>query len=307
METDERNWGSLIFDLKSSVIPAITGKVLIATAVATLVTIAFYLKVPVQQEALSSIIPELVLGLLLVFRTDTAYSRFWEGSQIISDIIDFSRGLARQISVNIDAETEAEATRKLAHIRLVGMYLAAVKQHVRYEGPNSEMEPYFSDTQFAELQKTHHMPNKIAQWLSDYFRDMHRAGKLSDMMLVEFNRIVDQLTLSMGSCERILTTPLPRAYAIHLKHLLLIYCVILPFKFVAELQWGTPIAVAVIAFALLGIEEIGLEIENPFGYDPNDLPLDQQCKELRMDIEAMVELPELPQAIPLEPIDLEVG
>lgn len=307
METDERNWGSLIFDLKASVIPAIIGKVLIATAIATLVTIAFYLKVPVWKEALSSIIPELVLGLLLVFRTDTAYSRFWEGSQIISDIVDLSRGLARQISVNIDATTDTEAATKLTHIRLVGMYLTAVKQHVRYEGPNGEMQPYFSPPQFAELEKTHHMPNKIAQWLSDYFRDIHRAGKISDMMLVEFNRILDQLTLSMGSCERILTTPLPRAYAIHLKHLLLIYCFILPFKLVGELQWGTPIAVGVIAFALLGIEEIGLEIENPFGYDPNDLPLDQQCKELRTDIEAMVELPELTPAVVPQRLDSESG
>jgi putative membrane protein len=306
METDERNWGNLIFDFKASVIPAIIGKVLIAISVAAIVTIAFYLKIPVGKEALSSIIPELVLGLLLVFRTDTAYSRFWEGSQIISDIIDFSRGLARQISVNIDAQTDTEATTKLAHIRLVGMYLAAVKQHVRYEGPNAEMQPYLSESQFAELEKTHHMPNKIAQWLSDYFREVHRAGKISDIMLVELNRILDQLTLSMGSCERILTTPLPRAYAIHLKHLLLIYCFILPFKLVGELQWGTPIAVGVIAFALLGIEEIGLEIENPFGYDPNDLPLDQQCKELRTDIEAMVELPVAPPVVPSQWVEPEL-
>ncbi|NET15127.1 MAG: hypothetical protein F6K08_21000, partial [Okeania sp. SIO1H6] len=90
------------------------------------------------------------------------------------------------------------------------------------------------------------------------------------------------------SCERIVNTPIPLAYAIHLKHLLFLYCFALPFQLVAELSWITIPATGVISFALLGIEAIGLEIENPFGYDPNDLPLDNMCNRLLWDIEELM-------------------
>jgi putative membrane protein len=84
----------------------------------------------------------------------------------------------------------------------------------------------------------------------------------------------------LGGCERILKTPMPLAYAIKLKQLLLIYCILLPFEIVNGLGWWTGLALAFISTLLLGIEEIGAEIEEPFGQDPNDLPLDlivRQC------------------------------
>jgi len=288
MHKEERQWRTLIFDWKASVIPAIAPKVLVAVGLAIAVTLAYYAKLPVYQDNLSTLIPALVLGLLLVFRTDTAYSRFWEGSQIISDIIDYSRGLARQVITAIDAPTEAARVQKITYARMVGIYLVSVKQHLRFAGVNSEMQPCFTPAQWETLQQIHHMPNQIAQWLGNYFQEQYQQGHLSELTLFQMNDTLNKLTLSMGSCERILTTPLPRAYAIHLKHLLLIYCLAIPFELVGQLYWGTPIAVGIIAFSLLGIEEIGLEIENPFGYDPNDLPLDQQSQELRVDIEAML-------------------
>jgi len=69
-------------------------------------------------------------------------------------------------------------------------------------------------------------------------------------------------------------TPLPFAYAQHIKSFLTLFCASVPFAMVEAMGWYTPIAAAVIAFGLFGIDEIGVEIEDPFGYDPNDLPLD---------------------------------
>lgn len=87
--------------------------------------------------------------------------------------------------------------------------------------------------------------------------------------------------IKFGGCVRIATNPIPHAYSIHLKHLLLIYCFGIPFQFVAELSWWTIPVVGMISFALLGVEAIGLEIENPFGYDHNDLPFDCNQKDRR--------------------------
>jgi putative membrane protein len=83
---------------------------------------------------------------------------------------------------------------------------------------------------------------------------------------------------------------MPLAYAIHLKQLLLLYCLLIPFQFVKDLEFWTGPIVAVISFTLFGIEAIGIEIENPFGYDANDLPLDAICATMKRNIEDLISL-----------------
>jgi len=95
---------------------------------------------------------------------------------------------------------------------------------------------------------------------------------------------------ALSGCERILRTPMPLAYAIHLKQLLLLYSLALPFQMVKDLGWGTAPVVALISFTLFGIEEIGIEIENPFGHDANDLPLDNICATIQRNIEDLISL-----------------
>ena len=95
---------------------------------------------------------------------------------------------------------------------------------------------------------------------------------------------------SLGGCERILKTPIPMAYAIHLKQLLLIYCLTLPFQVVTQLEWWTAIVVMVVSFTLFGIEAIGMEIENPFGRDYNDLPLDTICETMKRNIDDLTKV-----------------
>lgn len=96
---------------------------------------------------------------------------------------------------------------------------------------------------------------------------------------------------SLGGCERILRTPMPLGYAIHLKHLLLIYCLLLPFQVVHNSGWwtGAIVALILICFTLFGIEEIGIEIENLFGYDAT-LPLDAICHMMKRNIEDLITL-----------------
>jgi putative membrane protein len=68
--------------------------------------------------------------------------------------------------------------------------------------------------------------------------------------------------------------PLPFAYAHHIKAFLVVFAATAPFALVDTMEWATPAASAILAFALFGIDEIAVEIEDPFGYDANDLPLD---------------------------------
>lgn len=177
MSAEREKWGKTIFNIQDSVIPGILSKVIIAVLFAVIIAIADAKGLPVAHESFSSIIPELVLGLLLVFRTDTAYHRFWDGSGIISDIIDLSRGLARSIWVYIDTDNDLEQQNKIYHTRMVGLFLATVKQHLRNESVDPNIEALLTPEQAEELRGVNHMPIRITQWLSVYLKDAYEQKK----------------------------------------------------------------------------------------------------------------------------------
>ena len=86
---------------------------------------------------------------------------------------------------------------------------------------------------------------------------------------------IEKLSNIQGACERIRNTPIPFGYAIHLKRILLIYLITLPFGFVKSLHWWSIPLMMLVFFTMIGIELIGEEIEDPFGKDVNDLPFDE--------------------------------
>ena len=90
-----------------------------------------------------------------------------------------------------------------------------------------------------------------------------------------------------GACERIRSTPLPFAYAVHLRRALIVYCFTLPLALVQKYGWETVPVTLMIAYVLFGIEEIGVEIEGPFGDDDNDLPLEDICETIHKNLYAL--------------------
>jgi putative membrane protein len=128
----------------------------------------------------------------------------------------------------------------------------------------------------------------IAFWISNYLQKQYEQNHLNSYQLASLFKLLDTMVDVLGGCERILKTPIPLAYSIHLKQLLLIYCLTLPFQIVMELTWWTAPIVSVISFAVFGIEEIGIEIENPFGHDPNDLALDAICRTMAANIDELI-------------------
>lgn len=102
--------------------------------------------------------------------------------------------------------------------------------------------------------------------------------------------MVDDLVDILGGCERILKTPLPLVYAVKLRQLVLIDRLVLPFEIVRDLTFFTGIVMALISFTLLSIEQIGYEIEESFGHDPNDLPLDVICNTMLGNVEELISL-----------------
>ena len=290
MKAERLHWLKITLQFKGSVIPAIYNRVLWCGLFGVFISLLHYFHLPVSHPIFESVIPSIVLGLLLVFRTNTAYERFWEGRKSWGSLVNNVRNLARQIWVVIAEQTEEDRTEKIWALRLLVAFTVATKLHLRGESVNSELQELMSPNRFFKLKSMNNPPLEVAFWIGDYLQQQHNRDRTSDYQLVAMQNLLNNLVDNLGVCERILKTPMPIAYTIHLKQLLLIYCLLLPFQMVDKLGFWTGAIVALISFTLFGIEEIGLEIENPFGYDANDLPLDAICNTMKRNIEDLITL-----------------
>ncbi len=287
---NKRQWFQVLLNLRYSVVPAILPRVLFSGLFSILIVFLYAQGINVALPVESGIVPSVVLGLLLVFRTNTAYDRFWEGRKLWGGLINTVRNLARTIYVSIEEKTTDDREAKITNLRLLVAFAVATKLHLRSLPVNEDLGHLMPLVYYEKLKKMNNPPLEIAFWISDYLQRQYEQKKINSYQLIALFQLLDKLVDILGGCERILKTPIPLAYNIHLKQLLLIYCITLPFQLVDELHFWTPIFVILISFTVFGIEAIGIEIENPFGFDKNDLPLEQICETMEKNIEDLISL-----------------
>ncbi|WP_373542085.1 bestrophin family protein [Chamaesiphon sp.] len=290
MNLDRKNWFKAALKIDGSVIPTILNRVLWCGAFGLFISILSFYKIPVAAKAWGGIVPSIVLGLLLVFRTNTAYERFWEGRKAWGSIVNHTRNLSRLIWVAIAEIEPIHLYEKEQTVKLLVAFAIATKLHLRSQPVDDRVAKLVSQLQFSKLQIMSNPPLEIAFWISDFLQSKQEQGQISLYQMNELQTILNSLVDTLGACERILRTPMPLAYAIHLRQLLFIYCLLLPFQVVEELSWWTAPATALVSFTLFGIEAIGVEIENPFGTDPNDLPLDAICDTIHRNIDDLISI-----------------
>lgn len=284
-----RHWFRGAVQLKGSVLLSVTPRVMVCAMAAAIVVLLHRGGLPVSYPVMGGVIPSIVLGLLLVFRTNTAYERFWEGRKNWGVIVNASRNLGRQIWVSLDGSDPQGHRAKVAALELIVAFALAVKHHLRDERLTDESIGHLlSPAQLAQLQNSMHPPLTIATWIDRFLQGQSQLDPVQRVAMVQ---LLNQLVDNLGACERILRTPMPLAYSIHLKQLLLLYCLLLPSSVVRDLGLLTIPVVALVSFTLLGIEAIGLEIENPFGHDPNDLPLNAICLGIERNMALLIETP----------------
>jgi putative membrane protein len=292
MLAKKSSWVQLALRWQGSIAPIVLPGVLLCGGFGFFISLLDYWGIPVSWPGFDIVITNvsynLVLGLLLVFRTNTSYERFWEGRKAWGTITASIRNLGHLIWVSI-AETEpTDREKKISTLRLLVAFAVATKLHLRQQAIDSELEALMAPEQFLKLKAVKLVPLQLAVWIGDYLQQQYNRNLVTTNQLTAMNVLVNELLEAVTTCERILLTPIPLAYAIYLKRLLLIYCLSLPFQVVDTLHWWTtPIAI-ILSFVLLGIEEIGTEIENPFGNDANDLPLEEICTTILDNIEDLI-------------------
>lgn len=230
----------------------------------------------------------IILTLLLVFRTNTAHDRFWEGRKLWGSLVNVIRNLARDIWIIIKEKSPEDRQDKEATLLLIAAFAIAMKLHLRGKPVNEELELLMSESQYLQLQQVNHPPLQIAFWIGDYLQQQHDYRCLDIYQLTALNKLVGELVNILGGCERILKTPLPLIYGIILRMFVFVYCIILPLELVNNIHWWTGAINAFVGFSLLSIEHVGGEIEEPFGCDSNDLPLNVICDTILLNVREII-------------------
>ncbi|MFN0054499.1 MAG: bestrophin family protein [Planctomycetales bacterium] len=286
---DPHNWRSHLFDIHGSMIREISARVATCALWGLGVVSLHFLIVP---HGYSLAIPEtahglvsVALGLLLVFRTNASYDRFWEGRKLWGSIVNASRNLARSSSVHLKSAPHI-LSRLLDWTSTFAWATLYRLRGERTLAPNPAALPVAGVVQ---VMAEHHVPLAVSRRMSDLLVTAHRQGLITEYVLVALEQNVQLLIDCLGACERIHNTRIPFAYMVHLRRALILYCHTLPFALLDRFGWGTPLVVLLVAYTLYGIEEIGVEIEDPFGKDENDLPLEQICSTIESDLRGVVE------------------
>ncbi|QDV39175.1 bestrophin family protein [Tautonia plasticadhaerens] len=273
IDYDPHRWYSHLLGVRGSMVREISPRVLAVTAWSAAVAAVHLHVLPVAVPHTVHGLVGVALGLLLVFRTNSSYDRYWEGRRLWGGIVNQTRNLARAASVLLREEPEAVG----AVVGWTAAFPYAVMHRLRGRpglGPPGERLPRAEAEQALAAP---HVPLAVAQRISGLLAEARARGVLSDYQQMELDRNVQKLVDSLGGCERIHTTPLPYAYVVHLRRALLLYCGTLPFALVGEYGWAAVLDTLLVSYVFFGIEEIGVEIENPFGCDDNDLPLERYC------------------------------
>jgi putative membrane protein len=211
-----------------------------------------------------------VMGLLLVFRTNASYDRFWEGRKLWGGIVNETRNLIRAAEQPLREAKELHAQLLLWTSIYPWAVVRTLRANVGDLGPAAAQLPA---DEIAKVLAAKNPGVAVARQLSAVLGEARRRGLISDFVQMTLDQNVQLLVDYQGGCERIHRTPLPFSYVVHLRRLLFLYIYTLPFVLVETYGWLTLPAVFVCAFFFFGIEEIGVEIEDPFDGDANDLPL----------------------------------
>lgn len=216
------------------------------------------------------------LGLVLVFRNNASYDRWWEGRKQWGGIVNASRNLARQ------ARSYGGNLKTLSP--LICAFPYALKHQLRGEPSRDEVTRLIGEENNELIQRHKNPALAINLAMSTWVNRMTKSGRVNESQAHRMEEQIGKLMDCQGACERILNTPVPFAHAIHVRQLLLIYLITLPLVLIPLLSWAAIPTIFFIALGLLGIEEAGVEIEDPFGHDPNDLPLTKICTVIERDV-----------------------
>ncbi|MCP4805549.1 MAG: hypothetical protein GY913_15570 [Proteobacteria bacterium] len=296
-----KTWLRITLMVRGSTLPHTWRRILFTTGLAMVVTALWHNEVVHLDQYSLSTTPFAIMGvamsIFLGFRNNTSYDRFWEGRKLWGRIVNVSRSFTRQVMTLIQSP-EAGGARTLHEelVRRQMAYVHALRLHLRDQEWKDwqELGQFIAADELAALKTETNRPNALVHRTGELVAEAYRKGWVHAQHLPVIEGSLTEMIGVQGGCERIKATPVPFAYQVLTHRIVAIYCITLPFGLLDVVGSMTPAVVALVAFAFYGLDAIGDEIEEPFGYDPNDLPLHQLSRMIEINLRQRLGETELP-------------
>lgn len=269
---DKSNSFSLLFAWHGTILPKVLpalGLVIFLSGLLVYLRQAHFFSFPAV-PVIGFTIFGVILSIFLSFRNTACYDRWWEGRKLWGALIATTRHLCR------DSYVLDDQSRKILLYRMM-LFTHLLRDRLRQQ--QQSIQHYQAHTGF-EVAAFEQLPTHInaSQWVLEQIQKdlvlLYKQGKITDIIYNNLNQHTVALGDIQAGCDRILSTPLPFSYSVLLHRAVYSFCFILPFSLEASLGLWTPILVGLIAYMLLGLDELSAELEEPFGFQDNDLPLD---------------------------------
>jgi len=239
------------------------------------------------------------IGIIVAFRNQSCYARWWEARTLWGALVNNSRSWARQVTTVMMPLNDAEAgelkecQRRLVYHEIA--YVIALRQHLRGLEPWEELVPLLSEQELSALRDEKNVPLAIQQQMGALLRYCQLRGWIDFAHWRALDNNLDDLVDAQGGAERIKSTPMPKQYDYFPQLFVQMYCLLLPLALVTNMGWYTPLGSTLVGFIFLALDKIGRDLEDPFENTIYDVPLTAITTTIEINLRQLLGEKELPQ------------
>ena len=256
------HWIHLLFVRRGSLVRRILSQQLFILALSCAVVVAhgqfFHWKVTLTSGPFS--LMGVALAIFLGFRINASYDRYWEARKQWGMVLVEARNLARKALAQIEPKEEVRT-----FVLALAGFAATMRNQLRGYPSVQGTEDLLPESLHQQIASARFAPAVVLLWLGNWLGDARRSGRLNPVLVQTMEDSLDGLSLAIGSCERIASTPLPFTYSVILHRSAYLYCMLLPFGLVDQIGWMTPLVVTFVSYTFFALEALSDEIEEPFG------------------------------------------
>lgn len=245
------------------------------------------------------------ITIFLGFRTNTAYSRWWEARTLWGGIVNQSRSIVRQaLTFDVTPKSQTEAPYPTEFAREIAYYqmalVNATRAHLRQQDAIEAVRPFLPDSEIERLKSEANVPSALMVRMGVCLGQAFQNGQLDTIQLNAMDATLNDLTDLLGGCERIKNTPIPQQYDTVPQLAIYAYSTLLPLGLIEPMHWWTPLISSLITFFFIAIDSIGSNIEDPFEASIHDVPMSAMCRTIEINLRQMLHEKDIPKPLEAE-------
>ena len=246
-----------------------------------------------------------ILGILLAFRINSSYGRWWEARTLWGGLINQSRSLSRQALAFICDAPSAQTSEAgrfgctIVHLQIALVH--ALRCGLRGQAPWDDISPFVTPDLLAKLKNESSVVTCLLREMGDLAVSAANARIFSEWRLHRIDSTLSEISNIQGGCERIKNTPLPRQFDFYPDLFVNIYCLLVPICLVNELGLFTPLVTLLADFVMLVLNRLGADLENPFDNTVYDISMLSLSRTIEINLRQTLGEQNLPPAI--QPVD----